>query len=113
MSKFNLNEYMKSNRNGESDYANVEAITCADGFQVSAQASSSHYCSPRVNRIDYYMTVELGFPSEFMGVEFNEFCEDITAPTETVYGYVPIELVEDLIERHGGLKAPETSHDHD
>ena len=28
-------------------------------------------------------------------------CEDYT---QTVYGYVPIEIVEELIEKHGGFK---------
>ena len=32
------------------------------------------------------------------------YCEDPETPTETVYGYVPIELVETLIAAHGGMK---------
>ena len=34
----------------------------------------------------------------------NEYAEDDWNYTETVYGYVPIEVVEKLIEKHGGIK---------
>jgi hypothetical protein len=33
-----------------------------------------------------------------------EYAEDPDNPTNTVYGFVPIELVEQLIENHGGIK---------
>jgi hypothetical protein len=33
-----------------------------------------------------------------------EYAESAEYPTETVYGYVPVELVEKLIEFHGGIR---------
>ena len=29
--------------------------------------------------------------------------EDASKPTDTVYGYVPIEVIEQVITKHGGL----------
>lgn len=73
-----------------------------DGYSVSGQASEFHYCSPRLNGLQDYKSVELGFPS--MEDELiNEYAESMDY-TETVYGYVPIEIVEKLIEKHGGIK---------
>lgn len=75
---------------------------CADGFEVSIQASQFHYCTPRDNSGEYW-EVELGFPTMEPTKEIIEFAENSTDLTETVYGYVPIELVDALIESHGGL----------
>ena len=78
-------------------------LLCNDGFSISVQASKFHYCSPRLDGIQDYEAVELGYPS--MEDELiNEYAEDDWNYTETVYGYVPIEVVEKLIEKHGGIK---------
>ena len=85
-------------------------IVCADGFTMSVQASDFHYCDPRS---DYgpYTTAEVGFPSE-KDPELEKFAEDPDALIEsgavqTVYGYVPVEVIMDVIERHGGMVAGE------
>lgn len=78
-------------------------VICADGFRVSIQAGYGLYSMPRNNLENgEYEAVELGFPSEpdELIKEYAE-CEDYTM---TVYGYVPIEVVEQLIEKHGGIK---------
>lgn len=75
---------------------------CADGFEVSIQASEFHYCQPRDNSGQYW-EVELGFPTSHPGEEVAAFAEDENDLTGTVYGYVPIELVDDLLQSHGGL----------
>ena len=81
---------------------NRPRLFCNDGFSISVQASSFHYCKPRLDGIQDYESVELGFPN--MEDELiNEYAEDDNY-TETVYGYVPIEVVERLIEKHGGIK---------
>ena len=89
-------------------------ITCADGFKVSVIAGYGAYCSPRPHGFsagdpgrDYegpYTAVEVGFPSERpepWGI-WELLCDDGGNPTETVYGYVPIETVRALITLHGG-----------
>jgi hypothetical protein len=79
----------------------VHAI-CKDGFHISIQASEYHYCLPRVNGADIYETVELGYPN-CEDILIMEYAEDPDNPTETVYGFVPIEIVNQLIEKHGGI----------
>ena len=77
-------------------------VKCKDGFSISVQASEIHYCSPRVNGDVIYDNVELGFPNAEEGL-IAEYAEDPDKPTNTVYGYVPVEIVNQLIEKHGGI----------
>ena len=79
-----------------------KGITCADGFFISVQASHFHYCSPRQDE-GPWDTVEVGFPSQPEEMLLM-FAEDRDKPTESVYGYVPIEIVDSVILRHGGIK---------
>ena len=104
-------------------------ITCADGFTVSVVAGGGTYCTPRPSLCtcaftpdgaktiisahtgftlhDYpgpYTEVEVGFPSARPEPweQWAEYVEDPDEPTETIYSYVPVELVEALIASHGG-----------
>lgn len=82
---------------------NRPRLYCNDGYSVSVQASGFHYCKPRLNGVQDYESVELGFPS--MEDELiDEYAECDSDYTDTVYGYVPIEIVEKLIEKHGGIR---------
>ena len=83
--------------------ANRPRLYCNDGYSISVQASAFHYCSPRLNGLQDYKSVELGYPSSEDEL-INEYAEDDLDYTDTVYGYVPIEVVEKLIEKHGGIK---------
>jgi len=76
-------------------------LRCADGFTLSVQASTLHYCFPRTET-GPYTEVELGYPTS-MVPEFMEYAEDTLHPTETVYSHVPINLVLDTINNHGGV----------
>ena len=78
-------------------------ILCKDGLKLSVQASDTHYCRPRRNKGPYY-EVEIGFPSEKIE-ELMEYAEDAKNPTGTVYGNVPVDVVDSIIEAHGGIKA--------
>lgn len=103
-----LNEYLMLFRDPDDydvqtnmSFPRAKRITCADGFSLSVQASHGAYCSPRRNLAEWY-EVEVGFPSakpEF----FAEYAEESDRYTDTVYGYVPIELVEQCIALHGGM----------
>lgn len=107
-------------------------VYCKDGFSVSVIAGGGAYCSPRPaycfcalkgmedypphepNELepaphDYpgpYIEVEVGFPSERPEPwdVWGECAEDPDRPTETVYPYVPIYMIKELIELHGGEK---------
>ena len=105
-----LNEYLMSQRDENDpkvrdDYSFplAKRIECEDGFSLSVQASHGAYCSPRTN-IGPWEEVEVGFPSD-VPTNIMRYCENSESPTQTVYGYVPIELVEELIAAHGGMKA--------
>lgn len=81
----------------------IKAITCQDGFTISVQCSGGHYCSPRIiTAIENYKTFEVGFPSEKEDL-LMEYAEDPENPTETVYGYVPLDVILKVIEKHGGI----------
>lgn len=103
-----INEYLKRTRVVKRlpsglTYENVRPwIRCKDGFTVSVQANEYAYCIPRENGANMYEHVELGFPSTADEL-IEDYAEDPDNPTETVYGYVPIDIVVELIEKHGGI----------
>ena len=82
-------------------------ITCKDGFTISVQGSEFAYATPREdNPPNGYTHVECGLPSTTPKTEalkgYAELCgtDDYT---ETVYGYVPIEVVQAELDAHGGI----------
>ena len=76
-------------------------IVCTDGFSMSVQASGTHYCEPKAN-VERYRSFEIGFPSQRESL-IMDYCEDETRPTGTVYGWVPCAVVNEVIEKHGGI----------
>jgi hypothetical protein len=80
-------------------------VVCPDGFVISVQASRVHYCSPREDVGPWYL-VECGYPSErpkpWTGKSgWKQYAETPSDPTGTVYGWVPVEMVEWLLRSHG------------
>ena len=96
-----VNEYLRRTWNGER-WCIRPGMECADGFTISVQASDFHYCSPRINGADQYENVELGFPNMKEPL-IADYAEDQDDLIHTVYGFVPIEVVNKLIEKHGGI----------
>ena len=76
-------------------------IVCADGFRMSVQASSMNYSEPR-NDVGPYSEVEVGYPSEY-DMYLAPYAEEPARPTETVYGYVPVHVVQMVIDARGGI----------
>lgn len=74
----------------------IPAIVCRDAFTFSMQASKHHYCSPRNNE-GPWEKVELLLPVEDALLEAYR---DGTG----IYGYVPLEEVVALVNRHCGLQ---------
>lgn len=78
-------------------------IVCKDGFSMSVQASETHYCEPREERAVSYWRFEVGYPSE-VEETLMEFAENPEEPLKSVYGYVPANVIEAIIAKHGGVK---------
>ena len=81
-------------------------IVCADGFTMSVQANENAYCSPRVNSATMYVEVEIGYPSAREEL-IMPWAESPATPTDTVYGYVPVSVVTNVIAKHGGMTSGE------
>lgn len=81
-------------------------IKCADGFSVSVQAGRTLYCTPREDGARW-TSVEVGFPTDRLPASFAEYADNPSDPLNdlnlnSVWGYVPIEMVVDLLNSHGG-----------
>jgi hypothetical protein len=80
-------------------------IYCNDGFNISVQLNNGNYCSS-VNGVRKFgldwKEVEWGFPSAPIdGKKYN--AEDVEDTTNSVGGYVDINLLDELLEEHGGI----------
>lgn len=95
-----INAYLSTEKRNRCQQ--VPRLFCADGFNMSVQASDTHYCSPR-DAIGPWQSVEVGLPSEPVA-ELMPYADDAEHPTGTVYGYVPVEVIDAIIAAHGGLK---------
>lgn len=78
------------------------AVQCRDGFIMSVQASAYHYCEPRENDMECYSSFEVGFPTEPEELLL-PYAEEPDRPTQTVYGWVPVSVIEQVVAKHGGL----------
>jgi len=79
-------------------------IKCKDGFSISIQAGRGLYCTPRDNQ-GPWREMEAGFPSDRPSDALMEFAAESEKPTETVYGYVPVEVLQAELDLHGGIDA--------
>jgi hypothetical protein len=78
-----------------------EALICNDGFTMSVQGGVGIYSEPGEFGVNF-THMEIGFPSEYEELivdyaESNDY-------TKTVYPYVPVLLICDVIKKHGGIK---------
>jgi hypothetical protein len=84
-------------------------VFCADGFNISVQVNHCNYCASENGTRSfglYWKLVEWGFPSE--GIDAKKFNAEDTTTTNSVGGYVEIELMEELINKHGGIDLMKT-----
>ena len=117
----NINEFIKKYRTiteypnspnfigkGHMRISRNPLVVCKDGFEMSVQCGQSLYSSPR-DVAKRYREVEIGFPSvpEPLIAEYAEDWEvegdDDPKLCETVYGYVPVGLVNKVLKKHGGI----------
>ena len=76
-------------------------VVCKDGFKMSVQAGQSLYSTPR-DVADSYEDAEVGYPSE-EELLLAKYAEDDTNLCDTVYGFVPCSIIDEVIEKHGGI----------
>lgn len=99
-----VNDYLKrhATKDAKAIVPTVPQMRLADGFRMSVQASRAHYSTPRETGADAYTAVEVGFPSERDDL-LMPYAENPDDPTGTVYGWVPVRVLIEVIEKHGGL----------
>ena len=80
-------------------------VVCADGFTISVQAHDGAYCTPRASDAEQYTEVELGYPSEpeELIMDWMEVFGENPDPLDSVYPYVPVNVVTNVIVKHGGM----------
>lgn len=78
-------------------------IICKTGLKLSVQASQYHYSLPRENGRDHYTHVELGFPSVNLPPLARWKEDDEADGTDTVYPYVPVGVLNAIIDCNGGI----------
>ena len=76
-------------------------VVCKDGFKMSVQAGQSLYSEPQ-DVSDSYEEAEVGFPSAEESL-LTSYAEDEENLCDTVYGYVPCSVIDQVIEKHGGI----------
>jgi hypothetical protein len=79
-----------------------EKVVCADGFEMSVQAHAGAYCIPKMTDAPVYREVEVGFPNR-REILLLKYADDPNDLTETVYGWVPVRVVTNVIAKHGGI----------
>jgi len=102
----NLETFVKETFEEKNGYCFRPKIVCNDGFTMSVQGSNGHYCHPR-QTMNWYSEMEVGFPSEKEDLII-EYAECADEPTETVYGYVPVHIIQEVIDKHGGINITKT-----
>ena len=78
-------------------------VVCADGFSMSVQAHDGAYCTPREGDAERYTEMELGYPSEREELIMDWIEVPDGNPTESIYPYIPVDVVTTVIVKHGGM----------
>ena len=97
-------QFMNLTANDDDDeYLLRPRALCRDGFSISIQGGTRfHYCQPReLCRI--FESVELGFPNQVEDLIMPYIDGSADNPLGNVYGFVPIEVVDEMITKHGGI----------
>ena len=85
-------------------------IICNDGFSMSVQAGKETYSMPSEAGKTGFSSVEIGYLNEEEELLFG-IAENEENYTDTIYPYIPVELVNEIINKHGGIDVNETFKD--
>lgn len=102
----NLNDFLLKTYIHDEKYQVRPAIVCKDGLTLSVQGSYGHWSIPRENNYEFEK-VEVGYPSQAVPALL-EYAEDKKKPTKTVYPFVPVSVVQQVINEHGGIDESKT-----
>lgn len=75
-------------------------VCCLDGFNVSVVFFPGTYSEMESDGT--FVSVELGFPSQDEPL-LSTLAEDSNNLSETVYPYVPVGVVDEILRKHGGI----------
>ena len=104
----NLNEFTRATHQQGSimNFYIRPRIHCVDGFNFSVQGGEGNYSIPRKNEKEF-RAMEIGYPNQVEELILT-FAEDKDNPTETVYGYVDNDIIQQVIDKHGGIDVEKT-----
>jgi hypothetical protein len=78
-------------------------VVCKDGFSFSCQANQNAYCVPRKTHTGWYSEVEVGFPTMHEPLLHGYIEDPQSSHEQSVYPYVPVQLIYVIIVKHGGI----------
>ena len=85
-----INQFIRENRKGHF----APDVVCKDGFRMSVQAGGGHRCTWLFGSL---CSAEVAFPSR------DEPLLDRHMDADGVAGWTPVEVIDAIIEKHGGL----------
>lgn len=92
-----------SEKNYQHNYFHLPRIFCKDGFNISIQVNCGNYCGSENGWRKFgkeWKGVEWGYPSgEIDSVKYNSESEDTIGSV----GCIETELIDELLESHGGI----------
>lgn len=102
-----INAFLKmlgiNEHNYQFNYFHLPRIYCKDGFNISIQVNSGNYCGSENGWREFgkeWKGVEWGYPSEEIdSVKYNSESEDTIGSV----GCIETELIDELLESHGGI----------
>lgn len=105
-----INEFLQKYRKQRNGMQIVRTrVRCADGYTVSVQAGEMWDSEPRRDA-EIYRKVELGYPTA-ADEELRDYAEKKRDLRKTVYGFVPVKLVDEVLTKHGGILGADFSND--
>lgn len=79
-------------------------LVCKDGTRLSVQANESAYCTPREN-VGPYTEFEVKLYGNDLPDTWNEYAE---FDGSNLYAYLPVTLIQEFIDAHGGIDISKT-----
>ncbi len=98
-----VNEWLRIQQQKEGDTVVEAPLVCRDNFQMMVQAGRGRYCTPREDDAFPYSEMEVGWPT-YIEASLRPYGEPCAAGAPYLFGYVPVEVILNIVKRHGGIK---------